>query len=40
MFDEQCPVEVVRGLADDAAGIDEGLWKTLAELGFLGLERG
>ena len=40
VFDEQAPIEVVRGLAEDAAGIDEGLWKTLGELGFLGLELG
>ncbi len=40
VFDEQAPIEVARGLAEDAAGTDEGLWRTLGELGFLGLEVG
>jgi acyl-CoA dehydrogenase len=37
LLEERCPISEVRRLAEDPLGHDPGLWKELAELGWLGL---
>jgi alkylation response protein AidB-like acyl-CoA dehydrogenase len=36
-LEERCPISEVRRLAEDPLGHDPGLWKELAQLGWLGL---
>ena len=37
LLEKECPSTLVRRLMEDANGHDPGLWKKLAELGWLGL---